>query len=681
MARVHQSLGLVSSRQGDIPAALEWFGRAEAWFTAQDRPEAMLFHDRCDALLAARLLAESRACAETAVRLLTEEGRLGYAATAQLKLGEATLADGDAPAARVIADEAAQALTSQRRPALAALACQVSLRAASLSGDRSPALLEAVRRNAEALDAAGFTLQALDPRLLAAQLALALGRPGVARAELSRARPGRRRAPVQIQSRAWQAEAMLRLAAGNRRGAESALRAGMRVVDRYRITLGATELRANASGHVLELARLGLRLAVENGDARKVLAWAERSRAGSALLRPARPPDDARLAASLGALRAVVAEMEAEAAAGRPTGRLLARQAALEEAVRDRARCATGVLAATAAPTPPIDVMLASLGGAGLVELVEHDGAVFGVSVRRGRVRLRLLAPSADVAAELDRLRFSLRRLAFRSGSAASRDAVRSAASYGAKVLDDLLLGPLGLDDDHGPLVIVPTGRLHAIPWSTLPRCRGRAVSVAPSLAAWHRAATAEVVPAASTVFAAGPNLEHATGEVRSLARLYHGARRLTGSRATCGAVLAALDGAGLAHIAAHGKFRADNPLFSCLELADGPLTVYDLEGLDRAPDTLVLAACDAGLSEVRPGDELMGLAAAVLALGTRALVASIFPVADEDTRSLMVDFHAGIRSGLRPAAALAAAQAAAPDQWPSSAHIYMLRRRLSGLR
>jgi CHAT domain-containing protein len=123
--------------------------------------------------------------------------------------------------------------------------------------------------------------------------------------------------------------------------------------------------------------------------------------------------------------------------------------------------------------------------------------------------------------------------------------------------------------------------------------------------------------------------------------------------------VSAALDGAGLVHIAAHGRFRADNPLFSCLQLADGPLTVYDLEGLRRAPRTLVLSACDSGLSAVRPGDEVMGLAAAVFSLGTATLVASVIPVPDDATRRLMLAFHRRLQAGDTPAVALAAVRGA----------------------
>jgi CHAT domain-containing protein len=132
--------------------------------------------------------------------------------------------------------------------------------------------------------------------------------------------------------------------------------------------------------------------------------------------------------------------------------------------------------------------------------------------------------------------------------------------------------------------------------------------------------------------------------------------------------VAGALDGAGLAHVAAHGAFRVDNPLFSSLQLADGPLTVYDLEGLARAPRTLVLSACDSGLSGVRPGDELMGLAGALFALGTGSLVASVIPVPDAATRELMVAFHQRLQAGLPVAAALAGAQVAVGRDVPVAA-------------
>jgi CHAT domain-containing protein len=161
------------------------------------------------------------------------------------------------------------------------------------------------------------------------------------------------------------------------------------------------------------------------------------------------------------------------------------------------------------------------------------------------------------------------------------------------------------------------------------------------------------------TVLVAGPAPAQATPEVLAISERLPESTVLTGAQANVAAVLTALDGSARAHLATHGAFRADNPLFSHLQLADGALTVYDLSGLHRPPGLLVLSACDSGLSAVHPGDELQGLSAAMLSLGTRAVVASLGPVRDEATRALMVDLHRHLAGGLGVAAALATAQAA----------------------
>jgi CHAT domain-containing protein len=154
--------------------------------------------------------------------------------------------------------------------------------------------------------------------------------------------------------------------------------------------------------------------------------------------------------------------------------------------------------------------------------------------------------------------------------------------------------------------------------------------------------------------------LRHAAAEVKALGALRPRATVLHGKAATAESTLAALDGAAIAHLACHGHFRADSPLFSSLELADGPLNVYELQRLRRAPDLVVLSACDLALSQTHPGDELLGLAAALLGMGTHTVVASVVPVPDAAARRLMLAFHEQLLAGQSPAAALARAQARA---------------------
>jgi CHAT domain-containing protein len=224
-----------------------------------------------------------------------------------------------------------------------------------------------------------------------------------------------------------------------------------------------------------------------------------------------------------------------------------------------------------------------------------------------------------------------------------------------ARRLDALLIAPLELP--HAPLVLVPTNELHALPWAVLPSLARSPLSVAPSLKLWQRAA-AHRPATARKVLVAGPRLPAAAQEIEALHARHPHAHTYTGADATVAAVTKALDGADEAHLSAHGRFRDDNPQFCSLELADGALTVYDLERLQRAPRRLVLSSCESGLSTVHAGDELMGFTAALFALGTATVIAAVVPVPDEATKGLMLELDARLAAGASPAAALAAARA-----------------------
>jgi tetratricopeptide (TPR) repeat protein len=658
-ADIRENLGVVLVRRGRLAAALDWFDRADEYFRARGMVDAIGLRDRCHALLAARLVTEARQTAERAVRELAGRRMGAFLGDAQLLLAEAALLDGDMAAARLAAEQASRAFARRHLPSFLALARYTKVRVRLAGGERSPSLLRAARQSAAASAAAGWAIPALDARLVAARLAIDLGRVELARDELAEAGRARRSGPVELRSRAWHAVALLHLADGDRRGAERALRAGIRVLDRYRAALGATELRASAAGHAADLAHLGLGLAVRDGDARRAFAWAERWRAGSLQLRPARPPDDSALAAGLAELRRVADEMSEAARENQDIARLLARQAALEEAVRQQARHTPGGEPERIEAEVDLDRLTAALGERALVEILELDGVLHAVVVADGRVRLHHLGARATATEEIANLAFALRRLAHGGRPAASMAAAREAAGYAGERLDELLLRPLWRELGDRPLVVVPTGSLHALPWATLPSCAGRPVSVAPSAVLWLRAASAdEPWTGARTVLVAGPGLPEAPAEVGELRGVYPDARALLGDEAHVRAVTDAMADADLAHVAAHGRFRADNPFFSSLQLADGPLTVYDLEALERAPSRLVLSACDSGLSAVRPGDELMGLAAALFMLGTRTLVASVVPIADAATREPMLSFHRALATGVEPATALAGIQA-----------------------
>ena len=228
--------------------------------------------------------------------------------------------------------------------------------------------------------------------------------------------------------------------------------------------------------------------------------------------------------------------------------------------------------------------------------------------------------------------------------------------------LDALLLGAARDDLGDGPVVVVPPGRLNAVPWALLPSLAGRAVTVAPSARSWLRARNTPPFGMEKVVLVSGPGLDAARAEVETLAAEYGRATVLAGRDASTARVLGAIDGAYLAHIAAHGVFRADSPMFSSLRLADGPMTVHDVERLGRAPFRLILPSCESGWCRPAGADELLGLASALLPLGTAGIVATVAQVGDRAAAPLMLALHRRLRAvpGITLAAALRDARAEA---------------------
>jgi CHAT domain len=669
VAGARWNLGFIEARRGDIPAALASLDAAADAYRQAGMPVGPLLIDQCDVLLAAGLSAEARQVAMSAVSELSRHRQAADLAEARLMLARAELADGAPGAARRTAAAAQRSFARQQRPSWAAVARHVSLRSAWAGGERSSALLRSALEAAERLEAAGWASAALDTRLMAARMAVDLGRLDVARTQLSIAALARRSPHLDLQAQAWHALALLRRQAGDQRGAYAAVSAGLDAADQRRTLLGATELRVQVAGQVQELAALGVALAIEERAAAQVLCSAERYRAAAMRMRPLRPPDDAVLADLLAELKAAACQAEEALLADTPSRVLDRRRSALEQQVRRRIRHAAGAQAGS--PHPVLDErdLAVALADRVLVEYLECAGDLHAVVLCEGECSLHMLGPVGPVALEVASLRFAWRRLLTSHGSAASLQAARGMAAAAGASLDAALMLPLSPLIGDRPLVVVPTGCLQSLPWSVLPSCACRVLTTAPSAASWLTARAAGRGHAAGrgrvprrVALIAGPGLPGANPELDSVAGLYPAADVLTGSAATVAAALRALDGADVAHIAAHGRFRADNAMFSALVLSDGPLTVYDLEGLRQAPRAIMLAACDSALSPALPGDEMTGLVAALLALGTSTVVAALLPVPDPVIGPLAFSWHREVSLGRSPAEALLAVRAGARD-------------------
>ncbi len=635
---------LTAHASGDLPAALAYLDAATPSYQRLKVPTITLRVKRCAVLLAAGLAGDALAEAEAALGEIGEiHGPLTEKADLLLMAANCALAAGQPQAALDRAQAAYRLFRSQRRSWQQAHAARVLIEARYKVGPVSAPLLREASRAAARLDELGSS-DAAQAHLLAGRVALELGRRDHAERHLAALARTRRRGSALSRVSGWLGEALRAEAAGRPGRMLAACSRGLDVLAEHRLALGASELRAQATVHGAELAALALRHAAPARRPRLLLTWSERWRATALAVPEVRPVADGELGSSLAALRGVTRELEQAQGRGDPTTGLRREQQRLESMVRASALRTHGT-AGPARTAFRIADLLDELGPARLIEIVDVDGSLQVLACGAGQVRQFAAGRSADVTRPALFARSALGRLA-RSQPGDDPGPAQAILAAAGPTLQQTLLGPAVRHLGDGPVVIVPPARLHAVPWALLPALHDRAVSIAPSAGAWMRARAAPAPRHRHVTLARGPGLASEGAEVPRVARLHRDVTVLTGGEATAEKVLYALDGAWLAHIAAHGTFRADSPLFSALHMHDGPLTVYDFEQLHRAPYRLVLPSCDSGLQAPAGADELLGLVSSLLPLGTAGIIAAIVQLNDQAVVPLMVDLHRRLRAG-----------------------------------
>lgn len=648
MAMAVENRGLAAYRSGDVPAALSHFDEAARRYAELDTPMYVLHVERSGLLLMAGLAHDALGEADQAIKAIEQaRGQPIRRAELLLSAARAALAAEDHQASAARAGEATKIFTRQRRDWWRMHAELVHCQARFASGERTAGLFRKAETLAGRL-ALLNTTEAVPAALLAGRVALALARHADADRTLAVAMEGRLTGPPLARAEGWLAYALRANAAGRSAQALLGCRRGLDLLDQYRLTLGATELRARATARGGELAALAQRISLRAGNPRRLLEWSERWRATTLAVPPARPPDDSELLRDLTAFREIHNRLETtgNAELARELRRLEGRIRARSYRTRSEGGTAGRFRARE---------LLDALGDHALIEITHIDGRLHVLLCAQGRVR-RFPAGSADEAqAELDHVRSGLHRLSYHASP--ERLAV---VETGGRRLQELLLGTATKHLGPAPVVIVPPAGLHGVPWAVLPALRHRAHTAAPSADAWLRTRNAGPV-AESVVLVQGPGLAGGRDEVSALAAIHDKPVLLRQGKATTDAVLAAIDGCGLAHLVAHGTFRSDNPMFSALRMDDGPLSVHDLERLRHAPRRIVLPSCDSARLERVGADELLGLASALLPLGTAGIVAAVVPVNDQAAVPLMLALHRSLRDGDSMARALNEARRRVP--------------------
>ncbi|HEU5353001.1 MAG TPA: CHAT domain-containing protein [Actinocrinis sp.] len=720
------NLGYCDLLLGNIPAALDAFGRVEAIFREHAPGNVPVVQiDRARALLSAGLADDAAAELESAIAAFRDQRLSQDRAEAELASAQA-LAAADKPvqaAARARQAQrhflargnetwAALAELTRARADFAALTAPGAAGPASAASDKAAhrsrsaltRLATRTSRLAERLRELGLPNDAALARLLAARALIQARKPDDGIAPLLDASRSRGSAvPLELRLFAHLTRAERAAAQGNRTAALTELRNGLSRLDEHRRSLGSLDLQTGTAALGRELTRTGLRLALDRGSARSIFDWSERSRAQAFRIRPVQPPDDPVTAAAIAEYRHLDALLRTSALRGKTDPQARQRHAALQRELRERSWTASASAsgtatyvdtateldtaanldAATRASAAPAGRLRADPSAVSLSQVAAELSASNQVMISLLRQGDRLLAlvladgratlvPLGDYRRAVEaahRLLGDLEARAARSLPARLQAVVDQSIRRQLGALTDEIAAPLRPLLSDLPVVIVPTGPLATVPWSLLPDLRGRPVTVCPSAQLWLAARRAESTepggdqPDPSPVLAAGPRLAHAEAEVAAIAGLYPRPRVLTGKEATVEATLRAIDGAHTVHLAAHGHHERGNVMFARIDLADGPLMAYDLQRLARPPRRVILSACELGRADVRIGDEHLGFTAALLYAGTGTVISSGMLIPDADAPPFMAALHKALISGATPAGALAAATASDRDE------------------
>ena len=162
-------------------------------------------------------------------------------------------------------------------------------------------------------------------------------------------------------------------------------------------------------------------------------------------------------------------------------------------------------------------------------------------------------------------------------------------------------------------------------------------------------------------------DLVHARAEALAVAQVF-GTQAYLGQAAQRSLVQNRLqedkEGIDVLHFACHGRFHHTQPLKSGIlmapeengeesseyepKLGDLPvsryLTAEDFFGMEMQADLVTLSACESGVSDIRPGDELFGLMRALIYAGTPSVVMTLWKVDEISSGIFMQTFYQALK-------------------------------------
>jgi CHAT domain-containing protein len=285
---------------------------------------------------------------------------------------------------------------------------------------------------------------------------------------------------------------------------------------------------------------------------------------------------------------------------------------------------------------------------AAVIEYFAVNEQFVAAILTRQRVKIVPLTPVSRATNLAGLLRFQLAKFALGADYVRTfQDALLRATRSHLEELYRELVAPLLEHIEASHLIFVPHGVLHSVPLHALFDGENYlidrfTISYAPSAGVYalchrreshaNRGALVLGVPDARA-----PLIED---EVREVAAALPDSKLVMGAEPAGEAVRNEAINYRLLHIATHGSFRQDSPMFSGIRLGSAYLNLYDLYQLKLDAELVTLSGCATGLNVVSAGDELLGLARGLLYAGAQSLFLTLWDVHDRSTSEFMTSFY-----------------------------------------
>ena len=308
-----------------------------------------------------------------------------------------------------------------------------------------------------------------------------------------------------------------------------------------------------------------------------------------------------------------------------------------------------------------------------LLEYYQARGQIYACVLSRERLEVAPVASAAVVRNLLRLLQFQLSKFRLGAGYTGAFSAQLRAATH-THLLDlhTALIAPIRDRLQAKHLVVVPHDLLHYLPFHAL--FDGArflidqfTISYAPSASVYRLCCAKRSQGQGAPLIMGVPDAltPYIAEEIQAVSSLFPAARVFMGDEATADRLRTYGPTSPFVHIATHGRFRHDNPLFSSIRLGSGPLSVIDLYQLRLSAELVTLSGCSTGLNAIVGGDELLGLARGLLYAGAQAVLLTLWDAYDMSTADFMGSFYRHLLASSNKAQALQQAMYEVRERYP----------------